>query len=327
MGQWAPSRFQLIPGPEPCQGSIARGVELAPGAHASARFSVRPPRRAHHRGHCRRAGVPRRRDRPPLPGLLLLLRLPRLSRYALGPHGRPRIRRPDRGRGRPLAHFTDGARRDRAQPHPLRGRARRPALQPRAGAGSRSRGACSSGTSRPTSPCPRSCWRRGSSSSPRTPPPFRTATSSSTCVSGPCPTWRCPRPCWGREVRGHPGELRAAAPVRPRLGLLPHVSGEPRAPGMAGAAPRDPAALPRGACRRHPVSACVFVAVYAAAPGLLVDGWLYRRPLAFSSPSPRCPSPSRSGRSSTRAAAPLAARGPADHRPHARHRPRASGAA
>ena len=324
MGRRASSRFQLIPGAEPCQGSIARGVELAPGAHASARSSVRPPRRAHRRGHCRRAGVPRRRDRPPLSGLLLLLRLPRLSRHALGPHGRPRVRRPDRRRGRPLPRLPDGARRGRARPHPLRGRARRPALQPRAGAAPRSRGACSSGTSPPTSSCPRSCWRRGSSSSPRTPP----RVPNRNFLVYMC-LWAVSNVAVPEAVLG-PRKYAAilVSFVPPLLSVHGWVffltyPVNPARQAWLSAAPRDPAALPRGAGGGHPVIAGLRGRVRGCARAprrrLALSGgrWLsvrHRRGvLPHQDLGARRHAPPR----------PLAARGPADHGPHARHRPRA----
>ena len=296
------SRFQLIPGPEPCQGLIVRGVELAPGAHASARSSLRPPRRAHRRGHCRRAGVLVVEIGRPYPGFFFSSDFRVFPVDCSGPRGRPRVRRPDRGRGRSLPHLTDGARRGRSRPHPLRGRARRPPLRPRAGPGP-SRGACSSTTSPPTSPCPRSCWRRGSSSSPRTRGGTEPQLPRLHVSLGRVQRGRARGGAGAEEVRGL---LVSFVPPRccpSTAGSSSYVPGEPRAPAWLDAAPRDPAALPRGVRGRPPVVA-VFMPCIAAAPGLLVNGWLYPAAVGFRFASARSPSRSRSGRCSTRAGAP-----------------------
>ena len=92
---------------------------------------------------------------------------------------------------------------------------------------------------------------------------------------------------------------------------------------MAGAAPRDPAALPRGAGGGHPVIAGLRGRVRGRARALRRrlalsgGGWLsvrHRRGVvSHQDLGARRHAPPR----------PLAARGPADHGPHARHRPRA----
>ena len=99
--------------------------------------------------------------------------------------------------------------------------------------------------------------------------------SSSTC-SGPCPTWPCPRPCWA-EVRGHlVSSCRRSCPST--AGSSPHVSGEPRARhGWRSTV----IAAHRAALAVGILSSLVFVAVFAAAPGLLVDGWLYPAAVGF----------------------------------------------
>ena len=153
MGRRASSRPQLSPPHARCQASIVR-FRIGAGAHASARSSLRSPRRAHRRGHRRRAGLARRRDRPAVSGLLLLIRLPRLSRRAGRTYRRPRVRRPDRGGGWPLPDHADGARGGRSWLDPLRDRARRAAPSAWTSARDVHARACSSGTSPPTSPCP-----------------------------------------------------------------------------------------------------------------------------------------------------------------------------
>ena len=151
-----------------------------------------------------------------------------------GPHGRPRVRRPHRGRGRRLAHFTDGPRRGRSRPHPLRGRARRPALQPRAGAGHVHAGP----VRRPLRRLLRRVRGHAGGGALRLRPESRRRSEPELprlhVSLGRVQRGRARGRAGAEEVRGHPGELRAAAPVRPRLGLLPDVSGEPRAPGLAG---------------------------------------------------------------------------------------------
>ena len=115
-----------------------------------------------------------------------------------------------------------------------------------------------------------------------------------------------------------------AAPVRPRLGLLPDVPGESRAPGMACAAPGDPAALPRGAGGGRAVIAGLRGRVRGRASGSSSTAGSIRRPSAFSSRIAAVSFPIKIWALARHAAPrPLAAREPADHGPHARHRPRA----